>query len=268
MTEGSDRRGLDSLGAAIEPTFIRKAEHFAELPSTNDRALTIVASLPAENVPFLILTDRQTAGRGRGRNQWFATDGVLTFSLVLEPCAWQLTPDRWPRLSVAVGGAVAEALRPWCRLDQPRLKWPNDVYIGGRKICGILVETSAEAPERLIVGIGLNVENSFEAAPPDVAARAISLRDIAGNRAPTRFDVLHAVLSQLDRDFAELSANPTTLLHRWRRDCELTGRIVAINDVGRTVTGTCLGIEDDASLLLRTESGPERCYAGTVTILD
>src|SRR4051812_29522475 len=100
-----------SLGPAIETTFIRRAEHFEELGSTNDRALELAHTLPDESIPFLILADQQTAGRGRGRNQWFATSGVLTFSIVIEPRAWALEKRQWPRLSVAVGGAVAEALR-------------------------------------------------------------------------------------------------------------------------------------------------------------
>ncbi len=257
-----------SLAAAVEPTFVRRAEHFESLPSTNDRALEIAAALPASSVPLLIVADRQTAGRGRGRNKWFAVEGVLTFSLVLEPKEWQLEPELWPRLSVAVGGAVAEALARWSAADRPALKWPNDVLIRGRKVCGILIETSPAAPERLVIGIGINVSNRFDGAPADVAARAISLADAGPEHGVEKFTVLNAVLEQLDRDLKQLAADPAGLLARWRRTCALSGRMLAVTEVERVVTGVCLGLEDDASLLVRSESGPQRCYAGTVTVLD
>jgi BirA family transcriptional regulator, biotin operon repressor / biotin---[acetyl-CoA-carboxylase] ligase len=258
---------FDSLAAAIEATFIRRGEHFDSLPSTNDRALEIAASLPASSVPLLIVADRQTAGRGRGRNRWFAHEGVLTFSIVLEPAAWKLPREWWPRLSVAVGGAVAEALAGWSTVDRPQLKWPNDVLIRGRKVCGILIETTSTAPDRLIVGIGINVANSFQGAPADVAARAVSLLEICATT-PDRWGVLHAVLRQIEQDLTQLAEASLELLARWRRDCALTGRMLAVTEVDRVVTGVCSGLEDDASLLVRSESGPQRCYAGTVTLLD
>jgi len=257
-----------SLGEAVEPTFIRRAEHFDALPSTNDRALEIAASLSASVVPLLILTDRQTAGRGRGRNQWFAAEGVLTFSIVIEPEAWKISPELWPRLSVAVGGAVAEALAKWTGPDRPLLKWPNDVLIRDRKVCGILIETSPSAPGRLVVGIGINVSNEFVGAPADVAARGIALSQVSASTVPDRFSVLHEVLQQLDRDFRLLGDGAPELLERWRKICALTGRMVAISEVDRVVSGVCAGLEDDASLLIRTEWGPQRCYAGTVTVID
>jgi BirA family transcriptional regulator, biotin operon repressor / biotin---[acetyl-CoA-carboxylase] ligase len=259
---------FSSLADAIEPTFVRRAEHFESLPSTNDRALEIAATCPANSVPLLIIAEHQTAGRGRGRNQWFASEGVLTFSLLLEPGHWGIDRALWPRLSVAVGGAVASALGRWSTIDRPLLKWPNDVLIRGRKVCGILIETSPAAPERLIVGVGINVANTFEGAPADLAARGISLSEASPEAVPDRFDVLHAVLIQLDRDFTKLGEGSPELLARWRKACALTGRMIAVAEVDRVVSGVCAGLEDDGSLLIRTESGPQRCYAGTVTLLD
>jgi BirA family biotin operon repressor/biotin-[acetyl-CoA-carboxylase] ligase len=257
-----------SLADAVEPTFIRRAEHFESLPSTNDRALEVAASTPETFIPLLIVADHQTAGRGRGRNQWFARDGVLTFSLLVNPAHWGIDRGLWPRLSVAVGGAVATALGQWSTADRPLLKWPNDVLIRGRKVCGILIETSPAAPERLVVGIGINVANSFEGAPADVAARGISLSESSPALTPGKYSVLHAVLTQLDADLQRLGQDSTELLNRWRQSCALTGRMIAIAEVDRVVSGMCAGLEDDGSLLIRTESGPQRCYAGTVTLLD
>jgi BirA family biotin operon repressor/biotin-[acetyl-CoA-carboxylase] ligase len=257
-----------SLAEAVEPTFIRRAEHFESLSSTNDRALEIAASTPASSIPLLIIADHQTAGRGRGRNQWFAREGVLTFSLLVEPAQWGIERGLWPRLSVAVGGAVARALGRWSTVDCPLLKWPNDVLIRGRKVCGILIETSPAAPERLVVGIGINVANTFEGAPADVAARGISLSETSPVLVPEKHAILNAVLTQLDRDLRLLGEGSPELLARWRQVCALSGRMVAVAEMDRVVSGVCAGLEDDASLLIRTECGPQRCYAGTVTLMD
>jgi BirA family transcriptional regulator, biotin operon repressor / biotin---[acetyl-CoA-carboxylase] ligase len=265
---GSGMSSSLSLADAIADTCVQQAEHFESIGSTNDRALQIVGQLTPESLPFLIVADRQTAGRGRGRNRWFAREGVLTFTLIVDPARWNIPQRHWPGLSVAVGGAVAQALQPWSRVDRPQLKWPNDVLIRHRKVCGILIESSAQSPGRLVIGAGVNVSNSFEDAPADVAARAISLVETSEQPVPHRFDVLKAIVQTLDTDFQLLSNAPAILLDRWRRSCALTGRMVAISELDRLVTGVCEGLEDDGSLLVRTESGPQRCYAGTVSIID
>ncbi len=257
-----------NLAEAIADTMVERADHFDCLASTNDRALELTAGLSSTTLPYLIVADRQTAGRGRGRNRWFAEDGVLTFSLIVEPARWRLDRGLWPRLSVAVGGAVAEALAQWSLRDRPLLKWPNDVLIQGRKVAGILNETDAAAPDRLVIGIGVNVATSFLGAPEDVRARATSLSQHGRGVAPDRHEVLRQILWQLDLDFRALGEHSPALVDRWRRHCALTGRLISVGDGERRVSGACLGLEDDASLLVRSERGPERCYSGTVTMLD
>jgi BirA family biotin operon repressor/biotin-[acetyl-CoA-carboxylase] ligase len=170
-------------------------------------------------------------------------------------------------LSVAVGGAVTEAVSRWVPGRAVQLKWPNDVYVDGRKLCGILVETSPRSPDRLVIGIGVNVENSFADAPSDVSARAVSLTDVAPSR-PQRWDVLAAIVEHLDTDLKHLAKSPRSLVERWRERCYLTGKSVSVTDVERTMSGACLGLEDDGSLLIQTEAGPQRCYAGVVNVVE
>lgn len=251
----------------LESSFVRGCRHEAELNSTNDFAIQHAATIDAAQLPYLVLADQQTAGRGRGANRWWSAQGALTFSLIVEPEQWRIGAHLWPRLSVAVGGAVAEALRELAPGEDVRLKWPNDVYLRGRKVSGILVETLPSTPKRLVIGIGVNVENSFQDAPAEVASRAISLVD-ALPEPPGRFETLAAILRHLDADFQSLTTNPKSLTNRWRERCFLTGKFISIGDVERTLSGTCLGLEDDASLLIQTEAGPQRCYAGVVTVTD
>jgi BirA family biotin operon repressor/biotin-[acetyl-CoA-carboxylase] ligase len=303
-------------------TFVAEAEVHAELRSTNDRALRLAET--ATRLPRLIAALRQTAGRGRGANRWWAGDGALTFSLLLD--APPVPLERWPQMSLAVGGAVCMAVAGLVPNADVRLKWPNDVFVNGRKACGILVEvppqhgprrtdfqsvraphdanshaagatfqtttsqpvshetrpqsqSSVDAPGRtewqsvlrppgrIVIGIGLNVNNSLAAAPPDVRARATSLRDLVG-AALDLTDVLVALLRRIERDLSALAAADPGLPDRWRRLCYLTGRSVAVNDGARSIAGTCLGVDDDGALRLQTEAGPRRFFGGVVELFE
>lgn len=132
-----------------------RIEWHDSLGSTNDRA----RELAMQGVPngFVVGTDQQTAGRGRKGSTWLSEPGNgLAVSIVVRP-SWSL--DRWGWISITAGLAVADALGEWGL--SPDIKWPNDVLINGRKICGILIETVGDAA---VIGIGINVnEQSFPA---------------------------------------------------------------------------------------------------------
>jgi BirA family biotin operon repressor/biotin-[acetyl-CoA-carboxylase] ligase len=257
----------DGLEAELRSTMVRAVRRFEELPSTNDYALATANDLGDDELPCLVIADLQTDGRGRGANRWWSNAGALTFSLIIQPGRWGVPASMWPRLSVAVGGAVTEALSQFVSGGAVQLKWPNDVYLSGRKVCGVLVETAPSNSDRLVIGVGVNLGNSFTNAPTDVAAKAISLSDATRNSV-RREDVLFAILRQLDADLTRLALLDDELLRRWRRSCFLTGRLISISDSETRVFGACLGIEDDASLLIQTEAGPQRRYAGIVEIVD
>lgn len=245
---------LDRIG------WLQGWEFLPQTPSTNTHALNHCASRPA---PYLVLAQAQTAGRGRGANVWWSQPGGLMFSLILE--AGQSAPPTraWPRLSLAVGLAVARAVEPLGRPQPLQLKWPNDVYLGGKKLCGILLE-AAGGNRQIVVGLGLNVNNSFRHAPPEQQRIATSLLDETG-RQHELFDVLEAVLQQINRHVSELAAESLALRQRWAEHCRLTGRQIVVNQPkGEPVAGRCLGIDDDGALLVETSSGVTPCVAGTV----
>ena len=117
----------------------------------------------------------QTAGRGRGKHTWWSAEGALTFSVLLEPSTLGIHTRSWPQLSLATAVAICDALAVELRQYEvasamPRIKWPNDVLIDGRKVCGILIESPAQPGVRrrcLVVGIGVNVNNSWKTAPAE-----------------------------------------------------------------------------------------------------
>lgn len=234
-------------------------ELHAEIDSTNDRALEIAADSEA---PLLVLTRRQRAGRGRGGNQWWSADGALTFSLLVDTAPLHLPRARWPLASLSTGLAVAGVLEHVLRGLTVRLKWPNDVHLEGRKVCGILVETTPQAPDRLVIGVGLNVNNSFAAAPPELRSIAISIGDEVG-RPVMRVALLARLVESMLARLREAAAGDHVTT-RFRNYCRLTGSPVRIRSGGRLIAGVCEGIDSRGALAVRTDSGREFLYSGVV----
>jgi BirA family biotin operon repressor/biotin-[acetyl-CoA-carboxylase] ligase len=251
----------------LAETFIEHVDYQHEVGSTNDRALQL-AKEPAAAARMLVLTDKQTVGRGRGANSWWAADGALTFSVLLKADAISLPPSRWPQLALATGLAVADALEESLgRNAAVALKWPNDVYLRDRKVCGILVETADGQSARLVIGVGINVNNRADTAPSELRDKVIALCEVAERVVPLA-EVLNRVLQRLASRLSWIAACENELQDEWRSRCLLTGRKVQIGSGPRRLVGTCLGIDVDGALLLETDGGRERCLSGVVTKWD
>lgn len=187
-------------------TFVLGVEHHAEIASTNDRAMELCADVELP-VPFLVSADHQTAGRGRGANRWWSSDGAILFSVIVNAAEYRLPESRWPQISLTAGAAVCQTLQVLLGpATSVGLKWPNDVWLNGRKAAGILVEIPAARRGRLVIGVGLNVNNSFESAPSELLKLATSMRDETGIESD-RHEVLVRLLGQLDADLRCLAAS-------------------------------------------------------------
>lgn len=246
----------------LTETFLRDVEWHPELESTNTRALQL--GQQAEHVPVLIWTASQTAGRGRGHNSWWTSGGALTFTVLLEPEAWGIPRPQWPALSLGVGTAVCLMLQR-LQLPEVALKWPNDVYVADRKVCGILIESVSGRPERLAIGIGLNVNNEFSGAPSEVRQRATSVREQLDMELVLD-DVLILLLQELDQLMRLMAKRPEELQTLWRNLCWLTGKSISVVDVKGTVRGQVLGINASGELLLQTSQGMQRIRSGTIEV--
>lgn len=241
---------------------VRHFEHHAEIASTNDRGMELARDERVA-LPALVVADRQTAGRGRGANRWWSADGALTFSLVVDVAQYAVARERWPLVALTAGMAVCDALRPLAGSTPPAIKWPNDVYAAGRKLCGILVETPATPAGRVVIGVGVNVNNSFAAAPDEVRSRGVSLVELVGR--PLDLDVvLAAVVGELVELLPTIAAARPAVVERWASYCMLTGRIVEIALPGGAIMGLCEGVSNDGAIQLRTELALVSCSAGSV----
>ncbi|MCA9042551.1 MAG: biotin--[acetyl-CoA-carboxylase] ligase, partial [Planctomycetaceae bacterium] len=194
-------------------------------------------------------------------NQWWAQPGCLTFSLILAATEFERT-KHLPLISLATGWAIADLLEDYAPGEIVQLKWPNDVYMGGRKICGILTEMPS--PEVVIVGIGLNVNNSFYTATEQLKERATSLFDQVGDEYPLTI-ILIDLLKQLETSLSNLSQGELAFIANWPSRCLLMGRTITHAAGERQTTGLCQGIDQTGALLLQTEQGQKRLIGGTIS---
>jgi BirA family transcriptional regulator, biotin operon repressor / biotin---[acetyl-CoA-carboxylase] ligase len=196
----------------------------------------------------VVLADEQTAGRGRFGRRWVAPAGVnLTFTVLLRPDLRALE-----RLSMIAALGVAEGVRAACGVE-PRFKWPNDVQLEGRKLAGILIEAELQGdrPDFALVGIGLNV-NLATAAAAEIAAIAVSLRDVTGH-AQEREGVLAAVLAALEGWYDRVEEPP---VHRaWAARLVTLGQAIGVSFAGRVERGVAESVTETGALRLRRADG-------------
>ena len=254
------------LSHLVSETFLRRAEWHDELNSTNTRAFELAAG-PAIETPYLIGATTQSAGRGRGSNRWWDADGTLMFSVLFDMPDLGIPQTEWPRFSLGTALSVAETIEAFLPHADVGLKWPNDVWIGRQKVCGILIEQPERAAGKLVVGIGLNINTRFANAPDDLRAIATSMSDVSGQVFAMQ-DVLVRLLQRWDINCAAQRSGDWDLRRLWSRLCVLSGRHVRITSAVGEQTADCQGIADDGALLLNGRDGVNRCYAGTVRIVD
>ena len=252
----------DVLAPLVKGTIFREIQHYFKIGSTNVAAMEAAASGAAEGSVFL--AEEQTAGRGRGANQWHSARSVGIYgSVVLRP---PLPPSEALILSLAAGLAVHSAVREIDPQLNPDLKWPNDLLLAERKFCGILTEMNAEATRvrHIVVGIGINVnQGKF---PDDLGEIATSLRAASG-REWSRVELAAALLKSLDREYRDLLTKPNareSVLRRFaERSSYVRGREVHVEENGG-FEGVTEGLDERGFLRVRSGRSVRTVLSGTV----
>lgn len=240
---------------------IRSVEVHAELGSTSDRAKALADGIAPSRLPLLIVTERQTAGRGRGSNRWWSSSGALTFSLLVAPSRHGLAVQSDSgAVSIATALAVTDAVDSLAGIDAT-IKWPNDVMVDDRKLAGVLLESPCR--DRLVIGVGVNVANRAADGPAPLRETAVSLADI-GDQSADRADVLSAVLACLATRLDQLARRDDLAPNDWNRRSYLAGREVALSSGQRTIAGVCVGIANNGALQLRSGGQVAVHYSGTI----
>ena len=244
-------------GTIFEPHL----HHFYKIGSTNTAAMASAAEDAPEGTAFL--AEEQTAGRGRGANTWQSPRSTGIYcSAVLRP---PLPPAEVLMLSLTAGLAVQAAIQQADSRIRADLKWPNDILIDGKKVCGILTEMNAEATRvrYVVVGVGINVNQA--SFPKEL--QATSLRLVTGSEW-SRVELAAALLKSLDREYRQFVQEPDARASILRRFAEnsswLHGKRVRIEENGSAFDGTTEGLDTRGFLQVRAAHGLQTVFSGTV----
>jgi BirA family biotin operon repressor/biotin-[acetyl-CoA-carboxylase] ligase len=223
-----------------------------KVSSTNDWVRRITSARMLEGV--VAVAETQTGGRGRLGRKWFSPKGGVWFSVLLKP---RTKAAETAKLVFVASLAVAEALRESYGLNA-ETKWPNDVLVNGKKICGILAEmkTHGEEVDYAIVGVGLNANFKVqEVLPKEVAVSATSVEEELRKQVDYT-DLLFAVLERLDRVYERfLKEGSNAVLKRWKELAGFLGHEVTVKVDSETFTGTAFDVSSDGDLILRLSDG-------------
>lgn len=251
-----NREGIEALGS---PLAVR-IEVQEEIGSTQERAKELALENPGAPHGTLVVSKVQIGGRGRLGRRWGSPHGGLWMSVVLR---LDLAPQFAARVTPAAAVGVAKAIRGM-GVDA-LIKWPNDLLVDGRKICGILAESGGRDPNRFIVlGVGINANVN----PRELGAlpgRITTLRHEL-DRDVDLLDLLGAVLEKLDFEIQRLH-DFEAVLDDWRAlDCTI-GRLVRVQRFGEVIEGTASDLGPEGQLIIQTANGIVEVFAGDVAHL-
>lgn len=262
---------VDALSRSLETRYFGRGDRFSYLPtveSTNTLAMQLARERPDEGL--VVLTDSQTAGKGRQGRRWVDVPGCNVLMSIT------LRPSFPPHLLVMLASlAVVDAIAGVCKI-QAAIKWPNDVLIEERKVAGILIETSHDARGQLIAvtGIGINVNGRIEevtrylAEQASLVTRATTLETACGHPVDREF-LIASVLRSLEEAYLSLQQETTgglsatadqtlpsrLLWEKWRDRLATLGRTITVRQGNSTISGVAEDVNGNGELLLRDHSG-------------
>jgi len=239
----------------------------ATVESTNDEAWELAQRGADEGA--CVVADAQTRGRGRQGRAWHSARGQgLALSVLLHPGCDVPGPGRagYGTAPLVAGLAMARGLDALGL--KARLKWPNDLMVGARKLCGILVESrrAADGMDLIVMGVGVNVAQREEDFPEALRGRATSLA-LEGRPVP-REAVAAAFLNALEPLWDEhQEGDRARVLDLWRREADFWGRPVRVEAPGGRIEGTARDLDERGGLVVQPEQGPPvTVYAGDLEV--
>ena len=237
---------------------------FDAIDSTNDLAKQYLENEAAEGL--VLIADSQTGGRGRIGRSWVSLPGVgIYLSVILKP---EIQPGRVPQLTLLAGLATTLAINEFTP-QKARLKWPNDILLKGKKLCGILCEYHSipNGEAGVIIGIGINVNHSLSDFPDDLKSSATSLNIETGNPVD-RLALVRSLIGNLDQQYdAYLGNGEQAVIEKWLENSDMVGKKITLTQGKSATRGTALGLDSHGRLLMRSEKGEELAFdSGEVSL--
>jgi len=237
----------------LPTTYIgKKIFYFPELESTNviakEKALHRTEAIDEGTI---IIAEKQSAGKGRLGRKWFSPTGGIWLSIILYP---QLPPSYIPRITLMTAVAVVKAIKMCTRIE-PQIKWPNDILINEKKVCGILTEMSAELDmiNWVVVGIGINANLDYRELPKDIQENATSLKEASGKEI-LRVKLMQTFLREFEKYYESLKRRESSsVLREWKSYSYTLGKKIRVDMGGRIITGEAVDINEEGALILKKE---------------
>lgn len=233
---------------------------FDEVDSTND----VAKGHLQRDEGLVILADSQTKGKGRLGRSWHSSKGEgIYFSTLLKP---RMPLEHLSQLTLMAGVACVSAISVFSK-SKPDLKWPNDILLNGKKLAGLLCEYCDEKSAGLIVGIGINVNQTEFPGP--LAETATSLR-IENGRAVDRVDLIRSLITHLDWEYqAYLLEGALPLMQKWSENTAIFGKKITLDRGGTIFHGTATRLDEQGNLVVLTEEGREVFFdSGEITHVE
>jgi len=234
--------------------------YFKSLSSTNMLAKKLIKDGVEEGA--IVVSDIQLNGRGRKKRNWFSPEGGLWFSVVLYP---HIPLERGMLLTMASSVAIVQGIKETTGLH-PVIKWPNDLLINEKKVCGILTELDAEM-DRInyaVIGIGINVNNQLS---EDLHGKATSLIHETGSKF-SRVKLLRTILKCIDENYNKLKTGDyDSIMDSWFSHTNIIGRNIRVHDEKTILKGVVSSVDKSGCLILDTKNGSVRVVSGDVEYL-
>lgn len=230
--------------------------------STNDEAKRL--GIEGAAAGTIVVAERQTSGRGRMGRVWQSPEGGLWASLIIRP--EQRHIEKVTRISLAAGVAVLDTLdeifSELSIVERAGLGWPNDVLVNFKKVAGILCEAHLAGPSPfVVVGMGINLNNSASALPDELRIISTSVSDLGGKQFSQQaaLEKLTRMLDNRIPQVVECAETWISTLETWRERCVLIGREVTISSPGSSPEkAIATGIDSEGRLLVKAHNGEER----------
>ena len=235
--------------------FVNRLIYVESTSSTNDMAREL-GQQDEGLLPALILTSRQTAGRGRGDHKWETSNGALTFTLVID-LPDSLEHAKRVGLSIATGLSIVEAITSSTDIKDASIKWPNDVLVLGKKVGGILIEQVPGKPSRYVFGIGVNVNNAIDAA---TLPSAISIIDATGARMDMT-QMLVAIIDRLEFNMLQWFQDNNAVIDLCQQHLAHRNLPVTLQTSDIEICGKCEGLDQLGRVVIRDDHGRLNAYS-------
>lgn len=227
---------------------------YNKLSSTNEKAKEIAKKCNREKI--IVLAEMQTQGKGRMNRKWVSPEGGIWLSLILRP---RIRPNENFKLTFIMSSAIAETINSMYKLNA-KIKWPNDILVNNKKLCGILTEinTKGDTTFFIVIGVGINANIDLEDFPNALQQSLTSLKQILGFRVKRRL-LIEGILNNFEHRYKRLKEGKwSELLQEWKNLAVFLGKHVEVISANESLAGVALDVDDTGALVIKLDDGAVR----------